>query len=502
MKLLRWHQLISINLFWLGLNIRNNAVGAILLPYLIDVFVQPDIKNTALGAARTASLVVAMLAQPAMGLLSDRNTSRFGRRRPFLVVGVLLDLLCLAAVGLSWNYPSLLAAVLLQQLCANISHGALQGLIPDLVPEQQRGLAAGMKSIFELLPIIVVGFTIARLVSGGQLTWAIVATGAALVILMLLTVMWVKEEPLQEKPNIPFWPVMLRVFGMLGGILSGAAAGIAGGALAGGVVWLAAWPVWGAQAAQIAGFSVAGLTAMTLAVWVGVNMGVTMTLGKQAGEQTILQRILGGQGSFTWWVKNRLFFLAAITSIQGFTPFFLMYAFKVERDTAAGMTGSLMIMVGLFTLATALPGGWLADRFGHRRVIAISGVLAAVGAGVLLTAVWAPSMAILYAAGAVLGLATGLFMTANWALGTNLVPRAEAGRYLGISNLAGAGAGMVGSGLGGPIADNLNRITPGLGYFILFSCYAILFLFSAVALRGVQAAAPQRAADAAALPAD
>jgi Na+/melibiose symporter-like transporter len=70
------------------LNIRNNAVGAIFLPYLVDQFVRPEVRNTALGGIRTAGLVIAMLVQPAMGLLSDRYTSRSGRRRPFIFAGV------------------------------------------------------------------------------------------------------------------------------------------------------------------------------------------------------------------------------------------------------------------------------------------------------------------------------------------------------------------------------------------------------------------------------
>ena len=63
--------------------------------------------------------------------------------------------------------------------------------------------------------------------------------------------------------------------------------------------------------------------------------------------------------------------------------------------------------------------------------------------------IWVPNLSLIYAAGSLLGLATGLFVTTNWALGTRLVPSAEAGRYLGISNLAGAGAGMIGTGLAG-----------------------------------------------------
>ena len=57
----RWYDHISINLFWLGLNIRNTAIGSIFLPYLVDVFAPEAIKNTALGFMRTAGLLIAML---------------------------------------------------------------------------------------------------------------------------------------------------------------------------------------------------------------------------------------------------------------------------------------------------------------------------------------------------------------------------------------------------------------------------------------------------------
>ena len=95
----------------------------------------------------------------------------------------------------------------------------------------------------------------------------------------------------------------------------------------------------------------------------------------------------------------------------------------------------------------------------------------------------------IYIGGAIIGIATGVFFTANWALGTELVPVREAGRYLGISNLAGAGAGAVGAYIGGPIADFFSlRIpeVPGIGYVVLFSIFGLLFLFSVFALSRVQ----------------
>ena len=76
-------------------------------------------------------------------------------------------------------------------------------------------------------------------------------------------------------------------------------------------------------------------------------------------------------------------------------------------------------------------------------------------------------------------------MATSWALGTDLVPPKEAGRYLGISNLAGAGAGIVGTGIGGPMADFFNALKPGLGYLVIFAIYGALFLLSVAALSKV-----------------
>ncbi len=476
MKHTRWYDLISVNLFWLALNIRNNAVGTIFMPYLVDRFVQPEIRNTALGGMRTAGLIIAMLVQPAMGLLSDRSTSRFGRRRPFIFVGVLLDLLFLLAIALAFNYWGLLVAILLIQFSSNISHGALQGLIPDLVPEEQRGVASAVKAIMELIPLILLGFTIARLVSLGRFELAVLATGVTLLVLMLLTMLLVKETPLREKPDVPLAPTMLRVLGMLAGIVGGAAAGLLVGGVVGGLAGLVAWPFAGKNVGVNVAIAVGGVAAMAVAVVAGVWAGTLATIGAEVRRRP----------TFTWWVINRLMYFAAITSIQSFAPYFLMYSFNVDREAAVGMTGTLVMFVGIFTLISALPGGWLADRFGLRRMVALSGVLGVVATLVLLGTIWAPNMVLLYVAGAILGLSAGLFTTTNWALGTRLVPSAEAGRYLGVSNLAGAGAGMIGTGIGGPVADTLNAAYHGLGYFVIFAGYALLFLLSVVSLKGIR----------------
>ncbi len=215
---------------------------------------------------------------------------------------------------------------------------------------------------------------------------------------------------------------------------------------------------------------------MIVAVLAGVWAGCLGTLGWEARKQS----------SFVWWIANRLMFLAAVTSLQGSVLYFVEYAFKLSGEAAASLTGTLTTIIGVFILVMALASGWLSDRLGRKRLVLISGSVAAVGNILLLITIWVPQLALVYVAGTIIGLATGLFMTANWALGTGLVPREEAGRYLGISNLAGAGAGIVGAGIGGLVADAINHYTMGLGYFAVFAAYAVLFALSSATLHWVK----------------
>jgi MFS family permease len=118
----------------------------------------------------------------------------------------------------------------------------------------------------------------------------------------------------------------------------------------------------------------------------------------------------------------------------------------------------------------------LADRFGKKPLIAASGLLAALGTFTVLSI---PQLWVVNVGACLIGAGVGLFYTANWALGTELVPKEQAGRYLGISNLAGAGAGAIGAYLGGPIADNV-------GYVTLFAVYGALFLVAGLPLLRIQ----------------
>ena len=69
--------------------------------------------------------------------------------------------------------------------------------------------------------------------------------------------------------------------------------------------------------------------------------------------------------------------------------------------------------------------------------------------------------------GGLLGVASGAFMSSNWALATDLVVPGEEARYLGLTNLATAGAAALVLFIIGPPIDFLNARSTNLGYSMM-----------------------------------
>jgi Na+/melibiose symporter-like transporter len=151
--------------------------------------------------------------------------------------------------------------------------------------------------------------------------------------------------------------------------------------IVGGLAGLAAWLLVAQSAALAVGVAVGGVAAMVVAAVAGVWAGALATLGhRRSGTPQDARRQL----SCTWWVVNRLLFLAAVTSVRGFATYFLMYAFRISLEEATKMSGALLTIVGLATLVAALASGWLADVIGRKRLVGLSGIVAALGAVILL----------------------------------------------------------------------------------------------------------------------
>jgi MFS family permease len=477
-RAIRWYDYVTINIYFLGLTMVSQTNGLV-FPLLIQGFVGEAQKATFLGNMRLWTLMVALLMQALMGLFSDRSTLPWGRRRPFIFVGTVFNAVFLIAAGLTagmsgmTGFYTLFAIAIMSQVSSNMAHSAQQGLIPDLVPENKRGKFSGIKAILEVpLPLILVSFTVGRVISAGNLMGGILIAVAVLLVAMLVT-MFVPEKPLKTAPPPFNWAPIIRLGLMT--VLFTVVILTMGFSVRQIGVWAADNITSTTSLFIIMGSS--GLVAMLVAIAFGVYFSVRISIGEEGQQRN---------PSFTWWVINRLAFLVGAFNLSTFAVYFIQGRLGFVQEAAAGPAAILIMITGICILISALPSGWLADRFGRKPLIAISGIGAAIGTMIALSV---PNLTVIYIGASLIGLATGFFFTANWALGTDIVPKEEAARYLGISNLAGAGAGAVGAYIGGPIADYFTAIlpgSPGAGYILLFVIYGSLFLLSVLALFGIK----------------
>jgi MFS family permease len=185
--------------------------------------------------------------------------------------------------------------------------------------------------------------------------------------------------------------------------------------------------------------------------------------------------------SYWWLIAERLLFLLGIYGMQTFAQYYLQDVLRVPDPPK--QTGDLLAALTLTLVLLVLVGGWLTDKYGAKRILAIGTFISAGG---MLLMLLATDMRGLIVFGTVLGAGIGLFLTSNWALANALAPQGEAGKYLGLTNLATAGSAAL-SRLEGPFLDWLNAAWPGawIGYKGLFVFGAVCMLLSVFLLQKI-----------------
>lgn len=358
-------------------------------------------KETMLAWVTGVGAAVSLAANPLFGALSDRTTSRHGRRTPWIVAGAAggaLSLLVLAAADGVWTMA---LGWCLVQLTLNAAFAAVTAAVPDRVPRLQRGSVGGWLGAAQILG--VVGGTGLATVAGG--------VGPGYAACALFTVVGVLPYVFRYKDlRLP----------------------------------AADRPVWS---------------------WRGFLAGFWLSPRRHPD--------LG------WaWLTRFLMNLS-----NALVLLYLLYYLRDRLHHPDPEEGVLILTAvnGVTLLATVVVGGVWSDRLGRRKPFVIwSGVLMAAATAAL--AVWQTWPGAIVAAG-VLGIGFGVFTSVDFALMTDVLPKAlDRGKDLGIINVANALPQVAAPALAAPIVTHLG------GYQVLYLVSAAIGLAGAVLvgrIRGV-----------------
>ncbi len=392
-------QLLRIAVYWLGINAIWGGIWEVVLPTRVDR-IDPAHAGALLAIITSAGVLMALAVQPTIGLISDYTVSRWGRRKPYIVIGTLLNIVFLAGIATAQTFVALLAFMVLLQFSSNFAQGPFQGFVPDLVPRRQVGLVSGFMGA-----MIVVG----------RITGVAIAAGG----LILGDLLSEHADPaLRELAHLPL-PIATVLLGVVEVVT---------------------------MILLVTAVDDRSPVPQRRRTWVGIALS--------AWHRDVLR-----ERSLLWMLATRLCFLAALNA----SALAILY-FQRSHGLSPAAAGSLLlvaaVIVGLLTAATAIPGGRLSDKLGRRRIIWFACLLA--GAGLLGVAL-APSPLLAVVSFIPIGIGAGAFLSTDWALMSDIVPKETAGRYMGILNAGTAAAGPIFLIVGGLTMDYIGASELGFG---------------------------------------
>ena len=374
---------LKISAYWFATNFLWGALLISILPGEMKALAE-SYRVLAISLFTGLGAIIAIIVPLVIGALSDRCVSPWGRRRPYMAVGVGLNvfgLILMAAIyafapplpppanadpGIgqtlsallsSPTYLAFLLAYMVVQFGNNVTSAAYMGVIPDLVPEDQRGVASGYMALmsqggtlFGIVSMILVGA-----LHGGEtakyLVLIVVLVGVALV-----TIRGIRENPLPIRPPKIVWAEYVK------------------------------------------------------SLWIDPRK----------------------YPDFAWvWITRALVMLG-FYSVLPFVNYYMddvIGSRNVEQDA-----GAVLAIILIASTLSALKAGKLSDRIGRKKVVYVSNAVIALFA---LGFIFCRNLEQVLLVGVLFGLGYGAYISVDYALGTDVLPsQADAAKEMAVWHIA------------------------------------------------------------------
>lgn len=182
--------LLRLSVYWMGMTAVDAAVGLYITNRLeFDKLVPTENVGTSLFLIGIGAAIVGIVIQPTVGCISDYTVSRWGRRKPYIVIGTLLDVVFLVGIAIGNSVLMLAVFMILLSFSTNIARGPFQGYVPDLVAEPQVGMASGLVGLMQILGNVTGFMLVALSVGFGVMPLSIVGVALVEVVTMVAVVL-------------------------------------------------------------------------------------------------------------------------------------------------------------------------------------------------------------------------------------------------------------------------------------------------------------------------
>jgi MFS family permease len=154
--------------------------------------------TAALGLVTGVGALFALFINPLVGRLSDRTTSRFGRRRPWILGGTLVAVAAFVFMGAATEVWMLLVGWCVVQAALNGVLATVNATVPDQVPVSSRGRASGIIGL--MTPLGVLGGSVLVTFLADDFS-RLVVPGVIGAVLVLIFVVILRDRPITTPPT-------------------------------------------------------------------------------------------------------------------------------------------------------------------------------------------------------------------------------------------------------------------------------------------------------------
>ena len=410
---LGYGRLAALNAFWFGGGAHWQPISISLLP-VGAMLVSRHSPELVVGRATAAGGIFAMLVPILAGFLSDRTSSRWGRRRPWMVIGTVFNVIGLGLLAFAGSPAMVIVAYVFVQASNNAASAAYAGVIPDVVPALERGRASGLLGTMNQLGTVVgvglVGVVLAEL--GSNRGGLIAGYGVIVVILLaslMITVRAVHEAPtnFRQARSDPQRSIPPMALAAAISFLITLVAVLTVLIFSLGIV---AWPVGGVAI-------VSGVITVSTGLRVPAIRGFLSPFAHR---------------DFFWVFMTRFLTTLGIWSVLPFVAFYFQDVVRIHNAGAASAIWLLAVIGG--AILPSIIGGHLSDRLSRRKpfVYLSSGIQAAVVS--VLVCGLITSLPVMYVLGICFGIGYGMYYAVDWALACDVLPDCEgsAGKDMGL----------------------------------------------------------------------
>lgn len=188
--------------------------------------------------------------------------------------------------------------------------------------------------------------------------------------------------------------------------------------------------------------------------------------------------------SFLFMTATRLLFLMGTGIFVNVSVYYMEDSLgQADPDWRAVWLFAGLAAIVAGNVVGTFPAARFSDRIGRKPVIWAAAGLAAAGIGVVAVA---PVPIVAIPGVFLLGIGSGAYLSVDWALMTEVIPRATTGRYMGLGNIANSISGPIGLVFGGLLIDSFTRGgLPDVGPRVAVALGIVFLAGAAIALIGV-----------------